>query len=169
MDVALVFREYVRLDRMRAKGLTPEELHRFTLLKRKLNQHFSPGLPDAQADRRDSVRVPVRMRVAFEFTGEEGERTGFYLHAGARTFIELFAGRPEALPDAASYRHLCLEVDDIARSVAAVAAAGVEVSEPKTGSDGSLQAWLADPDGNRIELHQFLPDSKQTRALGEGG
>jgi uncharacterized protein (TIGR02266 family) len=70
MDVALLFREYVRLDRMRESGLTPDELYRWSLLKRKLNQHFSPGLPRAQADRRESVRIPVRMRVAFRSEGE---------------------------------------------------------------------------------------------------
>ena len=31
--------------------------------------------------------------------------------------------------------------------------------------DRSLQAWLADPDGNRIELHQYRPESKQSPSL----
>ena len=70
MDVALIFREYVRLDRMREEGLTPSELHRWTLLKRKLNKHFSPGLPDSHVDQRESVRVPARIRVSFASEGE---------------------------------------------------------------------------------------------------
>jgi Tfp pilus assembly protein PilZ len=69
MDVGLLFREYVRLDRMRESGLTPAELHRWGLLKRKLNQHFSPGLSDNRADQRESVRVPSRIRVAFSSDG----------------------------------------------------------------------------------------------------
>lgn len=73
MDVALLFREYVRLDRLRETGLTPAELYRWQLLKRKLSQHFSPGLGDSQADRRDSLRVPVRMRVSFRSEGELAE------------------------------------------------------------------------------------------------
>ena len=39
---------------------------------------------------------------------------------------------------------------------------GIEVSEPKLGKDRSWQAWITDPDGNRIELHDYNPDSKQT-------
>jgi Tfp pilus assembly protein PilZ len=69
MDVALIFREYVRLDRMREEGLTPSELYRWTLLKRKLNKHFSPGLPDSRADQRESVRVPARIRASFASEG----------------------------------------------------------------------------------------------------
>jgi uncharacterized protein (TIGR02266 family) len=87
MDVALLFREYVRLDRLRGQGLTPDELHRWSLLKRRLNQHFSPGLADSHADRRDSVRVPVRMRVTFESDGELADslmtnlsRRGVFIH-----------------------------------------------------------------------------------------
>jgi lactoylglutathione lyase len=33
------------------------------------------------------------------------------------------------------------------------------------GGDQSYQAWLADPDGNRIELHQFTDKSLQIQAL----
>ncbi len=33
------------------------------------------------------------------------------------------------------------------------------------GSDHSWQAWLSDPDGNRVELHQYTPESWQTPAL----
>jgi uncharacterized protein (TIGR02266 family) len=108
MDVALLFREYVRLDRMRAEGLTPEELHRWALLKRKLSQHFSPGLPDHQADQRDSVRVPVRMRVRFENEGELAEslmtnlsRRGVFietehpLEIGERLELRIHVGRPD--------------------------------------------------------------------------
>ena len=69
-DVASQFREYVRLDRLRrAGGLTPSELVRWRFYKRCLGQHFSPGLSDSQADERESVRVPARMRVSFASEG----------------------------------------------------------------------------------------------------
>jgi Tfp pilus assembly protein PilZ len=72
-DVASQFREYVRLDRIRRSGaLTPAELHRFQLLKRKLGQHFSPGLSSELADARDSVRIPTRLAVNFVSEGELG-------------------------------------------------------------------------------------------------
>jgi predicted enzyme related to lactoylglutathione lyase len=56
-------------------------------------------------------------------------------------------------------------VDDIEQTVRALRARGVEVSEVKMGGDQSWQAWLADPDGNRIELHQYTPESWQAPFL----
>jgi uncharacterized protein (TIGR02266 family) len=70
-DIASQFREYVRLDRrQRDSGLSPQELQRWRLLKRRLSQFFSPGLPAEQADRRESVRVPARIAVSFPSDGE---------------------------------------------------------------------------------------------------
>jgi len=56
---------------------------------------------------------------------------------------------------------MCLEADDIDATVAAIRAKGVGVGETKLGTHNSYQAWLADPDGNRIELHGYTPDSKE--------
>jgi lactoylglutathione lyase len=36
--------------------------------------------------------------------------------------------------------------------------------EPKTGADNNTQAWIHDPDGNKIELMQISPDSPQAIA-----
>ena len=35
----------------------------------------------------------------------------------------------------------------------------------KTAIDGNRQAWLEDPDGNRIELMEMAPDSLQYQAI----
>lgn len=97
---------------------------------------------------------------AFDFINDKGERFGIYLHIGGRNFIELFIGKPQ--PDQnQSYRHFCLEVDDIHQTVSKLRSNGVDVSDVKMGSDNSWQAWLSDPDGNRIELHQYTKESKQ--------
>ena len=107
------------------------------------------------------------LRHAFDFTGEDGKRFGAYLHFGARTFIELFRGAPGR--GGASFQHICVEVDSMERAVAELRSRGVEVSDPKMGSDGNPQAWLADPDGNRIELHELRPDGLQENALARLG
>ncbi len=106
-------------------------------------------------------RDGLGLEPAFDFLNDKGERFGLYLHVGGRNFIELFVGQPEAPGDRASYRHLCLEVDDLTSAVATLRGRGIESSDPKLGSDHSWQAWITDPDGNRIELHQYTPDSKQ--------
>ena len=40
-------------------------------------------------------------------------------------------------------------------------ARGVSVGELREGLDGPLQAWLSDPDGNRIELMEYTHRSAQ--------
>jgi catechol 2,3-dioxygenase-like lactoylglutathione lyase family enzyme len=102
----------------------------------------------------------------FDFVNEKGERFGVYLHAGERTFVELFQGPHDEPSENPSYLHLCLEVDNIEGTVKALAEKGVEVTPVQMGSDHSWQAWLSDPDGNRIELHGYTPESKQNACLG---
>jgi catechol 2,3-dioxygenase-like lactoylglutathione lyase family enzyme len=84
---------------------------------------------------------------------------------GGRTFIELFQGDPQPTPGGVSYKHICLEVDDIQQTVAEMRERGVEVGDITLGSDQSYQAWITDPDGNRIELHQFTDESLQVKAI----
>jgi lactoylglutathione lyase/glyoxylase I family protein len=102
---------------------------------------------------------------AFDFTNDAGVRTGIYLHIGGRNFIELFQGELHAPADGQSFRHVCLEVDNIQETVAILRTKGVEVSEPKLGRDRSWQAWITDPDGNRFELHQYTSESWQGASL----
>lgn len=106
------------------------------------------------------------LSLAFEFRNENGDRFGAYVKIGRRTFLEFFLGDIPSPAEARSpFRHICLEVDDLAKSVAEFRARGIEVSDPKLGSDNSWQAWTADPDGNAIEFHQYTPESWQAPHL----
>ena len=105
------------------------------------------------------------LKPAFDFLREDGTRFGLYLHLGGRTFIELFQGQLGERAEAQSFRHICLEVDDIPSTVATLRERGVEVSDPKLGGDQSWQAWITDPDGNRIELHGYTAESWQAPHL----
>lgn len=70
-DIGSRFREFAQLDKKRARdGLSPEELQRWTALKRLLEKKFSPGLGGNNAGRRASVRVPTRLAVHFGNVGE---------------------------------------------------------------------------------------------------
>ena len=66
---------------------------------------------------------------------------------------------PDA-PSAPSH-HTAFEVDDLDAARDAVMAKGVEVTDIQTRHDGQRACYLEDPDGNRIELMQILPDSLQ--------
>jgi catechol 2,3-dioxygenase-like lactoylglutathione lyase family enzyme len=108
------------------------------------------------------------MRLAFEFRNRENRRFGAYFHGGERTFIEVFEGEHVPAVERASFRHICLEVKDIQAAVAEIRRKDVSVSDPKLGADRSFQAWLSDPDGNRIELHQYTTAGNQNVFLTTG-
>lgn len=110
-------------------------------------------------------RNVVGLKQTFEFLDNEGKVFGVYFHVGGRNFIELFEGKSSSLRKTESLRHLCLEVDDIKAMVKKFGEHGIKVTSPKMGIDGSWQAWLYDPDGNLIELHQYTEESKQEVAL----
>jgi lactoylglutathione lyase/glyoxylase I family protein len=98
---------------------------------------------------------------AFEFRDEERGKFGAYVHVGGRNFIEMFTGELSENGGTGAYRHLCLEVDDIEATKREFQGKGITVTDIKLGNDQSYQAWIRDPDGNRIELHQYTDNSKQ--------
>jgi glyoxylase I family protein len=98
---------------------------------------------------------------AFDFVDDAGHKYGQYIHVGGRGFIEVFQGELGERAEGQPYRHLCLEVADFDQAVADLQARGVEVTSIKQGKDHSMQAWIVDPDGNRIELHGYTAESKQ--------
>jgi len=62
--------------------------------------------------------------------------------------------------------HMCWTIDDLDATCDRIKAAGITLlSEPKAGLDGNRQAWLEDPDGNRIELMEMHPDCLQYQAI----
>ena len=45
-------------------------------------------------------------------------------------------------------------------------AAGIKITAPvKKGLDGNRQAWIEDPDGDRVELMEMHPDCLQLQAI----
>lgn len=101
------------------------------------------------------------LKVAFDFRNEQGRRIGIYIKVGPRSFLEFFEGSPGETPSPCAFRHICLEVDDMQEAVCALRGRGIEVSDVSLGKDRSYQAWLKDPDGISIELHQYTPESWQ--------
>jgi lactoylglutathione lyase len=92
-----------------------------------------------------------------------------YLRVTDDQYIELFPdGAGERAPDrdATGMNHLCLGCDDIDTVIAGVKKAGIKLTaEKKMGADYNYQAWIEDPDGNRIELMQIMPKAMQLEAI----
>ncbi len=100
------------------------------------------------------------MPVHFTFE-KTGKLYGAYFKAGPeRNFIEAFENR-DVQPVNTGITHICLETADIDAAIAALTAKGVVCTAKKMGCDRSWQTWLADPDGNKIELHQYTAQSAQ--------
>lgn len=100
---------------------------------------------------------------------DDGRLWLLYLRITDDQYLEIF---PEAdgdrapPPQANGLNHVCLTVDDLDACVTRLAAAGVSLTQAtKLGADGNRQAWIADPDGNRIELMEMAPDGLQAQAI----
>ncbi len=100
----------------------------------------------------------------------EGEPSPWivYIQVAPGHFIELFPGAERVGPQPgrdAGYNHFCLLVDDLAVTLEELGRRGLAITGgPRQGLDLNYQYWITDPDGNRIELMQIMPDSPHTAA-----
>lgn len=104
----------------------------------------------------------------FRLTNDKDEPWLAYVKVAERQFIELFpAGKtPYKAPTSAGPVHICLEVDDIHEAFKTITAKNIDPlhGEPKLEADHAWQFWIADPDGNPIEFHQFTSQSMQLKS-----
>ena len=112
------------------------------------------------AETRDFYRDVLGLETVFNFT-RDGAWFGFYLRAGDRSHIEVFAKPEASYSDSNQINHFCLEVASIEAAVAHIRARGVAVTDPKLAIDDTWQAWITDPNGVRIELFEYTPKSAQ--------
>ena len=107
-------------------------------------------------------------REMFRLNHDDGSLMLVYVRVTEDQFLEFFPNGRGVAPPASNvgYNHLCLTVADIEATLRDLEARGVPLSHGlQTGRDGNRQAWIADPEGNRIELMEMAPDSKQAAAL----
>ncbi len=110
------------------------------------------------------------MQVKFTLNNKAGKPFGYYFGCGNTTFLEFFdqtmaaemwGGKVEELAIGTRYKHFCLEVTGLDEFCKLLQSKGVAVSPISLGMDNSRQAWIADPDGNAIELMEYGPSSLQ--------
>ena len=99
---------------------------------------------------------------SFRLLHDDGSLMLIYLHVGGDRFIEVFPNGPTERPAQQSFMHLCLAVDGIEEFVEDIRAKGIAIDiEPTMGLDFNTQAWITDPDGNKIELMEYSTKSPQ--------
>jgi lactoylglutathione lyase len=105
----------------------------------------------------------------FEIRDEKGDPWICYFKIGKAQFIELFYPQKEDPADARArigFSHMCFLVDDMKGTEAEIVKKGGTLDRPiKLGKDGNYQCWLKDPDGNRIELMQIMPESPHAKNM----
>lgn len=108
---------------------------------------------------------------------KEGKPWIVYHRVSDDLYVELFPGGdgPVSPPEKTGLMHLCLTVEDIDVAEAKLAEAGIELMRPRSpgrGIDGNRGMWIADPDGNQIEIMEMAPNCIQyeaERAVLSGG
>ncbi len=105
----------------------------------------------------------------FRLKNDEGELWIVYLKINDTVFLELFPKNGEAPQEKdRHFSHLCLEVTQIEQTVFDLEQRGAPVdADVKLGQDGNKQAWTHDPEGNRIELMEMSPNSRQRAAIAQ--
>jgi len=105
----------------------------------------------------------------FRLNDDEGQLWIVYLRISDTVFLELFPKSEEAPAQRDShFSHLCLEVTNIEQTLYNMEMRGAPVdADVSVGRDGNKQAWTRDPEGNRIELMEMSPNSRQRAALAQ--
>jgi lactoylglutathione lyase len=100
---------------------------------------------------------------------DDGSTWLVYLRITDDQYLEVFPGaETDRAPgwNANGMNHMCLAVEDIDAVVKRIEDAGIALLLPlKLAVDGNRQAWIEDPDGNRIELMEMDPNSLQLKAI----
>lgn len=101
---------------------------------------------------------------SFRLLNDDGSLMLIYLHVAGDRFIEVFPDGPVPTERAQkqSFMHICLAVDELEPFVEKLRSEGIQIDiEPQMGLDFNMQAWITDPDGNKIELMQYSNGSPQ--------
>ncbi|MEZ2225962.1 VOC family protein [Microcoleus sp.] len=99
-------------------------------------------------------------QVIYEFKNPYGELYGIFMLVKNGTFLEFFKEQ-EPKPSGGLFRHLCFEVEDINKWADLITEKGYNANVYRSDRDGAWQFWIEDPDGNKIEFHQYDAQSVQ--------
>ncbi len=101
-------------------------------------------------------------REAFTIRDKDNKPTLAYLQVTRDTFIELGQAAPER---PVGLSHIGLWPEDMNATIAMLRSRGVQVGDPRTGSTKTSITNAVDPNGVRLEILDFLPDSLPRKAM----
>lgn len=126
--------------------------------------HISLYAHDYQASRA-FYRDFLGFEEPYSLTKPDGSPSMTFFKINDRQYIEL---SPEVQPNTDRLNHYALETDDAEGMRQYLAAHGVKVPDhvPK-GRIGNLNFMIQDPEGHKVEIVQYPPDSWTTKANGK--
>jgi catechol 2,3-dioxygenase-like lactoylglutathione lyase family enzyme len=101
-------------------------------------------------------------REAFSIKDQNGKPTLTYLQINRDQFLEL---APATAERPAGLSHIGIWPEDLSATVAALRQRGVKLDDPRTGATKTSITNATDPNGVRLELVDFLPDSLPRKAM----
>ena len=99
---------------------------------------------------------------AFTFKDKDGNVTTSYIQMNKENFLEIARATPERPP---GVNHVGIWVDDIKSTVASLRKRGVKVDDARAGNSKAPLTNVVDPNGIRLELLEFTPESLQKKAI----
>ena len=96
----------------------------------------------------------LRLDIVHRFINQDEVCYGVVLHVGNNNFLELFLEENKYINNGL-FRHICFAVKDI-KKIHSTLMNKVTVSKISRGrTDGTLQFWITDPFGIKIEFHEY--------------
>lgn len=99
---------------------------------------------------------------AFSFKNKDGKPTLTYLQINRDTFLEL---APADAQHPVGFSHAGLWADDVRQTVDTLRQQGGEVEDVHVGATKAPLANMTDPNGLRLELLEYGPESLQRKAM----
>jgi catechol 2,3-dioxygenase-like lactoylglutathione lyase family enzyme len=104
----------------------------------------------------------VGLREAFTIKDKDGKPTLTYLQINKDSFLEVAPASPER---PAGLSHIGIWPEDLNATVASLRQHGATVADPRTGATKTTITNVIDPNGIRLELLDFLPESLPRKAM----
>ena len=101
-------------------------------------------------------------REAFSVKDKDGKPTLVYLQISRDTFLEL---APAAADRPLGFSHAGIWADDVKATAAALRQKGVKLDDPRVGSTKAPLTNVMDPNGLRLEILEYPPESLQRKAM----
>jgi catechol 2,3-dioxygenase-like lactoylglutathione lyase family enzyme len=101
-------------------------------------------------------------REAFSVKDKEGKPALTYLQINRDTFLEV---APSTAERPVGFSHVGLWSDDLNKTVTVVRERGAKMDDPRVGGTKAPLTNVTDPNGLRLELLEYPPESLQRKAM----